>query len=519
MSLIEYIWETSNAPAHVKIAAFKRVHEDPAVPSARSTDPFWLADKHPQFDGEPTVPLPKEAFCVIIGSGITGASAARNIVRTRLGPEGKNLSSEARNGNVVMLDAREIVGGATGRNGGHVNEVAYSDYPYFKTAFGKEAGQKIMRFRMNHVAETVKMAEEEGLTDIGQVRKVTTESVAFDKAAWNEMLEHLELFKQDFGPEADGWKAVHKEDLKKHGTETADGIILSPAGAAWPYRLLTALLAKLTKDDTNFSVYPFTPVTKIERSNDTNYLVITPRGIIKTKHILHATNSHVSHHIPGLRARVMPLRGQMSAQSPPSTFEFRGDNTSWSFGYQMGFDYLTQLPKNTPSKKKDLVEGQEMMFGGGLVQARHNGFEELGVVDDSVLNPTIAQHLSTMLTKAFTCVKGETFLVKSMWTGIMAFSTDGLPWVGRVPESATGRKAPSSETSDPVPSGEWVAAGYSGEGMVQAWGCGKAVSMMILGLEEQTRSWFPEQFIVTEKRLADHPFDKHVKVPEGAAKL
>lgn len=214
MSLIDLLWEGVPAPAHVKIAAFKRVHADPGIPSTRSTDSFWLADKHPQFDGEPTAPLPEEAFCVIIGSGITGASAARNIVRTRLGAEGEKLTSEARNGNIVMLDAREVVGGATGRNGGHVNEVAYSEYPYFKAVYGKEAAQKIMRFRIGHLAETVKMAEEEGLTEVGQVRKVTTESVAFDAGAWKEMLENLEVFKKDFGEEVDEWRAVHKEDLK-----------------------------------------------------------------------------------------------------------------------------------------------------------------------------------------------------------------------------------------------------------------------------------------------------------------
>ncbi|KAI5292093.1 hypothetical protein KEM52_006632 [Ascosphaera acerosa] len=522
MSLLDSIWEASSAPANVKIAAFERVHADPGIPSTICTESFWLTDKHPQFSGEPAQPLPQDAFCVIIGSGITGVSAARNLVRTRLGPDAAKLASDARNGKIVMLDARDIVGGATGRNGGHINEVAYSEYGHFKAVYGKEAAQKILRFRMNHIPETIKMAEEEGLTEIGQVRRVTTESVAYDKGAWKAMLEHLELFKRDFGSEVDAWQIVAQEDLKKHGTETAEGIILSPAGAAWPYRLLTSLLAKLTADDENFSIFPLTPVLQIKRPNEAGYLVDTPRGTIKTKHILHATNSHVGHHVPGLRARVMPLRGQMSAQTPPPTFAHRGDTTSWSFAYPIGFDYLTQLPKHTPSRNTDLVEGQEMMYGGGLVQSRYDGLDELGVTDDSTLNPTIAQHLSLGLNRVFTSAQGEPFVVKSMWTGIMAFSTDEMPWVGRVPESATGRVTPTSifaSRPESVPSGEWVAAGYSGEGMVQAWGCGKAVSMMILGLEGHTRSWFPEQFLITEKRLAEQGFERHVKVPAGAVKL
>lgn len=216
----------------------------------------------------------------------------------------------------------------------------------------------------------------------------------------------------------------------------------------------------------------------------------------------------------------MPLRGQMSAQTPPPTFDFRGDDTSWSFNYNLGFDYLTQLPKNTPSHDKDLVEGGEMMFGGGVCHARRNGLEELGAIDDSVLNATVAQHLSTTLNKAFTCTKGEQFVVKSMWTGIMAFSTDNLPWVGRVPESVSKRETLlPAKSGEAVPSGEWVAAGYSGEGMVQAWGCGKALSMMVMGLEEQMEGWFPKEFYITEERVKKHAFENHVKVPEGAVKL
>ncbi|KAI5301962.1 hypothetical protein KEM55_001403, partial [Ascosphaera atra] len=113
MALLEHIWATTKAPAHVKLACLERIREDPGVPQPKASESFWLADKHPQFASEPAVPPPKEAFCVIIGSGITGASVARNIVRTRQGPEGRKLSEEVRNGNVVMLDARDVVGGAT----------------------------------------------------------------------------------------------------------------------------------------------------------------------------------------------------------------------------------------------------------------------------------------------------------------------------------------------------------------------------------------------------------------------
>jgi len=56
--------------------------------------------------------------------------------------------------------------------------------------------------------------------------------------------------------------------------------------------------------------------------------------------------------------------------------------------------------------------------------------------------------------------------------------------------------------------GEWIAAGYSGEGMVHAWMSGKAVAHMVLGREREIETWFPEMLRVTEKRWKDADVEK-----------
>ncbi|KAG1775012.1 hypothetical protein EV702DRAFT_973857 [Suillus placidus] len=45
---------------------------------------------------------------------------------------------------------------------------------------------------------------------------------------------------------------------------------------------------------------------------------------------------------------------------------------------------------------------------------------------------------------------------------------------------------------------EWIAAGYSGEGMVHAWLSGKAMAEMVLGHEVE--EWFQDIIRVSEKR-------------------
>lgn len=249
---------------------------------------------------------------------------------------------------------------------------------------------------------------------------------------------------------------------------------------------------------------PVTDLTVVEDGDtDHPYKLVTPRGSIRAAKIVHCTNAHVSHLVPGLRGIVVPLRGQMSAQNPGEKFHGGGENKSWTIHYQQGFDYLVQLPVDGP------VSNGEMMLGGGINPATKAGIEEFGVSDDSQLNAEIDVHLSGALSAVFGrenwgAVRGPS--VSHMWTGIMGFSSDGHPWVGRLPPSITRRPVTSAACN------EWVAAGYSGEGMVHAWLCGKAVAAMMLSHGKQLyvenddskdRLWIPERFMVTDARLRE----------------
>lgn len=99
---------------------------------------------------------------------------------------------------------------------------------------------------------------------------------------------------------------------------------------------------------------------------------------------------------------------------------------------------------------------------------------------------------------------------KAQWSGILGISADGLPWVGRLSQKISGRSQPpipqssGKEVSDTQAAtaapGEWISAGYTGEGMVHAWMCGKALASMVLGQDEEIQDWFPETLRITEER-------------------
>lgn len=77
-----------------------------SLPSSESTASFWHTEPSAFLLGHRTTPdLPSEVDIVIIGSGVTGASAARFLAEDE---RAKDLS-------IVMLDAREACWCATGR--------------------------------------------------------------------------------------------------------------------------------------------------------------------------------------------------------------------------------------------------------------------------------------------------------------------------------------------------------------------------------------------------------------------
>jgi hypothetical protein len=87
------------------------------LPVPNPSKSFWHSEPSPFLLGHHTTEdLPKEADVVIVGSGITGASAARFLHEGGSADAVKNAVGSAKK-TIVMLEAREACWGATGRVG------------------------------------------------------------------------------------------------------------------------------------------------------------------------------------------------------------------------------------------------------------------------------------------------------------------------------------------------------------------------------------------------------------------
>jgi glycine/D-amino acid oxidase-like deaminating enzyme len=121
--------------------------EDPGLPRSKSTRPYWLNNEHSLARQQSTT-FPNSADIVIIGSGITGLRVA------------STLLEELPDVSIVVLEARTLCSGATGRNGGHLITPGPLMYSKLKKDFGKESALKIVRVMQETVDEVAALAIE-----------------------------------------------------------------------------------------------------------------------------------------------------------------------------------------------------------------------------------------------------------------------------------------------------------------------------------------------------------------------
>lgn len=93
----------------------------------------------------------------------------------------------------------------------------------------------------------------------------------------------------------------------------------------------------------------------------------------------------------------------------------------------------------------------------------------------------------------------------------MGITPDGLPMVGNIPASITGRSAGQ----------EWIAAAFNGYGMDKTWLSGEALVAMMA--DPDVPEWFPSAYVLSEERLAalatpDQIAEEYLQVAESTLK-
>ncbi|OJD10140.1 hypothetical protein AJ78_08726 [Emergomyces pasteurianus Ep9510] len=422
-----------------------------------------------------TTKLPAEADIAIVGSGISGVAIAYDILH------------RAPKTQIVMLEARQAVSGATGRNGGHTKGASYTTFPSNVEKLGLDEAIKIAKLELNTVRQVHAFARKHNIDC--ESKHINTTDIIYNQETLVQAAATVK-FMQKVMPNHPASKYTFwskKDTEEKFLVPGAAGAITYEAGSLSSYKFVIGLLKLCLKQGLNLQTN--TPVTSLHRQENStgsgkskNWTVVTPRGNIKASKVIMATNGYSAAIYPKLQGVIVPVRGQVTAQRPGSGMPASGLQTTYSFNYGSGFDYMIQCP-DTSKYPRDIV------IGGGFGESKNGGLSNYGNTDDSVLEPAISEYLAASAVEFFGKTWGRDNAagrVRHEWTGIMGYSADGYPLVGEMP-------------GEP---GLFISASFQGHGMVLCLLCSRALTSMLFGDNEQSLyTWFPRAYKITSDRL------------------
>lgn len=423
-----------------------QVEGQSGLPVDNPTESYWHKEPSQKLLGHrTTADLPSAADVVIVGSGITGASAAHTL---------KERKPEL---DVVMLEAREACWGATGRvsrfafffffplicasrflssrafrhqawnrggaqrpraqadgfgqNGGHCQPAMYAAPPH------------IASFELRNYAYIKSLVEDYSIpcdwhstSGVHAYYSPALFAVAEDVVkrlaeSYPDLAANVAVVKKGAAGPPAYLLAGERKELTLAGLRvpSAEGAIVQwNAASLWPYKLVAFMLERLlATENGNFNLQTNTPVTGLQRvepptnlsgpaaaaASHPAWIVQTPRGRIAAKHVLLATNGYTSYLLPQFADLIVPTRGQIAALRPPQ--EPRPGEPPLDIGhtfYIIGEDEDGAATTTTTSVGRDdyLVQrpppAGELILGGGRQLARHRA---VGVWDDGELDEPV----------------------------------------------------------------------------------------------------------------------------------
>ncbi|KAL8781645.1 MAG: hypothetical protein Q9213_005910 [Squamulea squamosa] len=443
----------------------------PTLPPSNPTSSYWQDPPHRLATHRTTSELPESVSTIIVGSGITGACIAYSLL------------NEPGTSSVLMLEARTACSGATGRNGGHTKAASYRAFLDNVRDQGEEEAAKIARFEYNGIRAIHAFAKKHDIECDSW--EGDTVDIIYDQSQWFRAKKAISEMKRILGENdaAAQYKFYNaSETAEKFLTDGALGSVSYEAGSISAYKFVMGILELALIRDLNLQTE--TPALKIRRSGGSwgQWTVETQRGSITTNRLILATNGYTAYLYPPVKGIIVPLRGTIAAQRPGSGLPKTGLKTTYSFIYSNGYEYMISRPAGS-------ALAGDLIIGGCSTKAPEEGLYEWGTTDDTTMNPDIGKYVRDSAAGYFGSNWGDDDpdgRIRKQWTGIMGYSSQGFPLMGRAPGE------------DEL----WIAASFQGSGMVLCFLTAQALVAIMDGKEEEELDdWFPQAFRMSEDRL------------------
>ncbi|KAH8885263.1 FAD dependent oxidoreductase [Thozetella sp. PMI_491] len=430
------------------------------IPVPNSTRSFWRTQLHKFDDHRSTPALPEESDIVIIGAGFAGAALAHYIYEDNASPP-----------SVVILEAREACSGATAR--GHLKPDVYFNVPKYIKKYGVRAAVDVANFEASQVHAVKELVEKEKIDCEFTLTRACDATLDPALAAETEQA-FTELVKSGVANLKDVHYTPQKDAERVSGVKGALGCFTFTAGHIWPYKMVMHLLQKVVEKGANLQTH--TPVTHLseEPLQDGRWLITTDRGSIKAKKLLLATNGYTARLAPQFKNHIVPVRGICSRIVVPEGRVAPFLPQTYSIRHGPGlYDYL--IPRNDGS----------IIVGGAKPNFWSDPSHWYNVSDDSKLIEPALSHFDNLMQRTFIGWENSGAYPDKIWTGIMGFSSDFMPYVGEVPEKP----------------GQMVLAGFSGHGMPLILLSAKGIVQMLRHGKSYEETGVPSVFRATKERL------------------
>ncbi|KAK0503316.1 DAO-domain-containing protein [Armillaria luteobubalina] len=434
---------------------------------------YWLQGvrSNPLLDHRTTDKLPEEADVVIIGSGATGAITALELLSSQNPPK-----------SIVMLEARELCSGATGRNAGHCKPDQWRGFEKYESRFGTEQALKILANEQETFEQVVRYIHKYNVDCdlwVGKTLDVTMNEKVATKAA--SIFERC----RTAGGNVDHVEHItdRTEAIKRSRINHAVSVFSWDAASLYPWKLVAHIITTCLSKGLNLQTW--TLVKSVSPSDvPRKWIVATEQGSITTLAVVHATNAYASALLPEFKNVIKPTPHMCNKVIPPR---------SWSGTKALENSYGVLCPGGALYSINPRPNSDGIILFGGSNPGQHALLEYLEDHPDERTNDgltnfkPVTKAVDDFIQNEFSdwgsaSAPGEG--LDYAWSGIIGRSADGLPYVGPIPGKP----------------GQWTCAGHNGHGMARIFTTAIGLVKLIQG-GTWADTGLPECFELTPERL------------------
>jgi glycine/D-amino acid oxidase-like deaminating enzyme len=236
-------------------------------------------------------PLPESVDVAVVGSGVTGLSAARILAK--------------RGTNVAVLEAETFGWGASSRNGGMVLTGMKLPVPTLISRYGRERVQRMYAASLASIACVEQIVREERIDcDFSRCGHL---EVACKQAHFDGYAESAATIAREFNHKL---HIVPKSELLSEiGSHIYYGGLVDELSASLNPACYVAGLAAAA-ERAGASLFDHTRVENVQRENsdgEQKFRIRTSRGSLLAREVLLASGAYTSQATPALRKKIIPI--------------------------------------------------------------------------------------------------------------------------------------------------------------------------------------------------------------------